>query len=208
MEMRRRGFLLGAVAGACAAMGGDAAAKASTCAAIPPPGSDGGSRLRTRCTACNLCVAKCPTKVLTAATLEYGLGGTMMPVMDFARGYCEKGCTRCGEVCPTGAIRRLSAKEKAKTKIGRAVLVSGWEDKCLAHKENHACALCQKHCLYEAVKVVEEKAKDGTAVRRPAIAAAACVGCGACAYVCPARVLDVKPLVAPLPLQQAKVQKG
>ena len=201
MEMRRRGFLLGATAGVCAcgasvgrarSPSAPSGSKGRARVAIAPPGSGGGTRLRTRCTGCNLCVAKCPTRVLKAATLEYGLGGTMMPAMDFSRGYCEKGCTRCGEVCPTGAIRRLSAEEKAKTKIGLAALVPGWEDRCLAHKEGHACALCQKHCPYGAVKVVEEKAKDGTKVRRPAIDAAACVGCGACAHVCPARVLDIQ----------------
>ena len=192
MEMRRRGFLLGAAAGACVAGGGALEDRALPArAAVAPPGTD-AARLRARCTGCNLCVAKCPTRVLKAATFEYGLGGTMMPVMDFARGYCEKGCTRCGEVCPTGAICRLSAEEKAKTKIGRAALVSGWEDKCLACKEKHPCALCEKHCPYGAVKVVEEKAKDGTSVRRPTIDEIACVGCGACMHVCPAHVLDVR----------------
>ena len=192
MEMRRRGFLLGAMAGACAAAGGEDARAYVTSVAIAPPGSDGGARLRTRCTGCNLCVAKCPTKVLKAATLEYGLGGTMMPVMDFARGFCEKGCTVCGEVCPTGAIRRLAKEEKAKTKIGLAALVSGWEGKCLASTENHPCALCEKHCAYGAVKVVEEKDGDGKKVRRPVVDVAKCVGCGACAHVCPAAIFSIQ----------------
>ena len=136
-------------------------------------------------------MAKCPTKVLRAATLEYGLAGAMMPVMDFTRGSCEKACTLCGEVCPTGAIRKLSRDEKARTKIGRAVLVSGWESLCLARKDRHPCALCEKHCAYGAVKVVEEKAADGAAVRRPAVDAAACTGCGACAHCCPTHALQV-----------------
>ena len=191
--MRRRGFLIGAAAGAYVAVGGEAedARKRVPPAAIAPPGSDGGARLCTRCTGCNLCVAKCPTKVLKAATLEYGLAGTMMPVMDFARGFCEKDCTLCGEVCPTGAIRRLTKEGKAKERIGRAELVTGWQTQCLAFRDGHHCALCEKHCAYAAVKVVEEKSKDGKDVRRPIVDASKCVGCGACAHVCPAHVLAV-----------------
>jgi len=191
MEMRRRGFLLGAMAGTCAAAGGDAPKTTRT--AIAPPGSDGGARLRTRCTGCNLCVAKCPTKVLKAATLEYGISGTMMPVMDFTRGFCEKDCTVCGEVCPTGAIRRLTKEAKAQTKIGSALLVEGWETQCLAFKDGHPCALCEKHCSYQAVKVDEKQTKDGKTVRRPVIETSKCVGCGACAHCCPADVIAIHP---------------
>ena len=171
-------------------------------AVIAPPGSDGMKRLRTRCTACNLCVAKCPTKVLKAATLEYGLAGTMAPVMDFSRGYCEKECTLCGEVCPTGAIRRLTKDEKAKTKIGRAELVEGWKGRCLAFKDGFRCSLCATHCRYEAVKVVEEEVEEKMSegksskrkVRLPKVDPAKCVGCGACAHVCPAHALAIRGL--------------
>lgn len=193
MEMRRRGFLLGAVAGVCAAKGaGEHVAPAGT-AAVPPPGSGGFERLRARCVGCGLCVAKCPTKVLKAATMEYGLTGVMMPVMDFRRGYCEKDCVRCGEVCPAGAIVRLAKEEKPKTKIGLARLTADWEDKCLARKEGHPCALCEKHCPYDAVKVAEENdAKSGKQVRRPVVDPEKCVGCGACAHVCPVSTLEVR----------------
>ncbi len=200
MEMRRRGFLLGAMAGACAiGARADGARGAGTDGArgpralpVAPPGSEGGVRLRMRCTGCNLCVAKCPTKVLKAATLEYGFSGTMMPVMDFSRGFCEKDCTVCGEVCPTGAIRRLTKEEKAQTKIGCAELVDGWQARCLAFKDGHPCALCEKHCAYGAVKVVTENSKDGKEIRRPVVDASKCVGCGACAHCCPAEAIAVR----------------
>ena len=195
MEMRRRGFLIGAAAGACGMIPSDQSpARRPGGTAIAPPGSDGGTRLRSRCTACNLCVAKCPSKVLRPATLEYGLAGVMMPVMDFSRGCCEKECTLCGEVCPTGAIRRLTKEEKSKTKIGCAELVPDWQTQCLAIKEGWRCALCARHCRYKAVKVVEEKSAEGKKVRRPVIDASKCVGCGACVHVCPARALDIRPL--------------
>ena len=194
MEVRRRGFLLGALAGTCA-RAGDKDAATTMRMAISPPGSNGGKSLRTRCIGCGLCVAKCPTKVLKAATLEYGIAGVMMPVMDFSRGYCDKDCTLCGEVCPTGAIRCLTKNEKAKAKIGQAVLASGWETACLAYKEGHACALCEKHCPYGAVKVIEEM-QGKKKVRRPVVDVAKCVGCGACVHVCPVRTLFVCPGIA------------
>lgn len=194
MEMRRRGFLLGAAAGACVAGGcaggGGARARADR-TVIAPPGSDGGKRLRARCTGCNLCVAKCPTKVLKAAKLEYGLAGTMMPVMDFSRGACEKDCTRCGEVCPTGAIRRLSKEDKAKTKIGQATLAADWESRCLAYKEKFRCGLCARHCPYGAIKMDKVGEENKKPIRRPVVNADMCVGCGACLHVCPAHVLEI-----------------
>ena len=167
MEMRRRGFLIGAAAGAYVAVGGEAedARQRVPPVVIAPPGADGGERLRRRCTACNLCVAL------------------------------------CGEVCPTGAIRRLTKEEKSKTKIGRAELVEGWKDRCLAFKDGFRCSLCATHCRYEAVKVVEEEVEEKTdqvrpikrKVRLPKVDPAKCVGCGACAHVCPAHVLGIQP---------------
>ena len=185
MEVRRRGFLLGLAVAPVAAP----AAPAPALRPAAPPGTD-LARLRRRCTGCNLCVAKCPTRVLRAATLEYGLAGTMMPVMDFSRGFCEKDCTLCGEVCPTGAIRRLTKGEKAKAKIGRATLAEGWEKRCLAAKDGHPCALCETHCAYGAVKLTEDE-RLGKKSRRPVIDASACVGCGACAHCCPVHVIAV-----------------
>ena len=54
---------------------------------VSPPGSGGQSRLLAQCTSCNLCVAKCKGNVISPSLLEYGLGGIMVPKLDFSHGF-------------------------------------------------------------------------------------------------------------------------
>ena len=75
-----------------------------------PPGAVSPEHLLKHCTACHLCIAKCPSHVLKPAVTEYGLGGVMQPVMYFDRGFCNFDCTVCSDVCPNGAIHRLTSK--------------------------------------------------------------------------------------------------
>ena len=150
----------------------------------PPPGSGSAEALLRKCTACNLCVSRCPSHVLKAAGLEYGLAGVMMPRMDFARGYCRPDCNECGKACPSGAIRPFDLSEKKRMRQAAAIYV---KDDCLVLKEKFACGNCATHCPYKAIAM--EKAADGRAY--PKLDPAKCVGCGACEYHCPSKAIRV-----------------
>ncbi|MGN0852254.1 MAG: 4Fe-4S dicluster domain-containing protein [Kiritimatiellia bacterium] len=157
--------------------------------ALPPPGATVDS-LRMKCTACGLCVARCPRQVLVpAGASDYGLLGALMPKLSFARGFCDPSCTTCGEVCPSGAILPV-----AKKTIGRAVFDRA---ACLACTEKIPCGLCARRCPQQAIALGEEDAKDGdktVKIKVPAVDASKCTGCGACENYCPAQAFRVRPL--------------
>ncbi|MGA4579286.1 4Fe-4S dicluster domain-containing protein [Limisphaera sp. VF-2] len=145
-----------------------------------PPGSRSVSRFLRQCTACGLCVAACPTRVLQPAVLEYGPAGLLRPRMDYHKAYCNYECHRCGEVCPTGAIVPLPLEEKKLTKIGEVELTL---DLCVVVTKGTDCVACSEHCPTQAV--FPKPYKDH--LRVPAINPALCIGCGACEFACPVR---------------------
>jgi polyferredoxin len=153
-------------------------ARATRRAPITPPGSLSRTHLSEYCTACHLCVSACPTGVLQPSLLEYGWFGLMQPVMDPITGYCNYDCVRCIEVCPTGAITRLSVEEKKKVQIGRARFI---EELCVVTKDNTACGACSEHCPTKAVNMIPWKGR----LTIPNVDNTICVGCGACEYACP-----------------------
>ncbi|HNX34826.1 MAG TPA: 4Fe-4S dicluster domain-containing protein [Kiritimatiellia bacterium] len=186
----RRGFVTGAAVSAAAAAAAAASKDGRPLQApespVSPPGSGGGGRLLTRCTACNLCVAACEGGVLKPALLEYGLGGMMMPRLDFSRGFCGWDCNACGTVCPNGAILPLALEEKRKTKIGRAVYVRAH---CVLVTDGvQTCGNCAEHCPTKALTLVEEKDKK----KYPRVDENLCIGCGACEYHCPSKPFAIR----------------
>ena len=146
---------------------------------ISPPGSLGHEHLGQHCTACHLCISKCPSRVLKPALLEYGLSGMMQPMMYFDKGFCNYDCTVCSDVCPNGAILPLSVEEKHRTQVGRVVFV---EDFCIVHTDGTSCGACSEHCPTQAVSMIPYR--DGLTI--PHTNPQICVGCGGCEYVCPA----------------------
>ena len=157
--------------------------------ALVPPGAQSLRHFARHCTGCQLCVAVCPNHVLRAAT---GLVTLMQPEMGYERGYCRPECTRCGEVCPAGAILPVTRAEKAGLQIGRAVWT---KELCIAISKGHSCDNCAQHCPTQAITMVPLAAADPAstrtpAIRIPAINDARCTGCGACEYLCPARPLS------------------
>ena len=147
---------------------------------VTPPGSKSVKDFYRRCTACQLCVAECPNNVLRPST---DLQHLMQPEMSYERGYCRPECTRCSELCPAGAIKKITKEEKTQYHIGTARVN---RDLCVAEK-GVDCGNCAAHCPAGAIKMVK---KDDSEVRIPTVDEARCIGCGACENLCPARPIS------------------
>jgi len=146
--------------------------------AVSPPGSFSLSHFTGACTACNMCVNACPKGVLKFSLFEHGISGVMQPFMDYYASFCDHECTKCGEVCPSGAILPLSVKEKQITQIG----VSRFEKQnCVIYINERTCGNCAVHCPTQAIRMVPYK--DGLTL--PEITPDVCIGCGACEWACP-----------------------
>lgn len=148
---------------------------------ITPPGSLSAANMAKRCTGCQLCVSDCPNGVLRPST---DLMTIMQPVMSYERGYCRPECTRCSEVCPTGAIKPITREEKAETRIGIAVVI---QKNCLTVTEGLDCGNCARHCPAGAIDLVQLDESNEDSPFVPSVDADRCIGCGACENLCPVR---------------------
>ena len=190
----RRAFLVGAaivgadialaqaakkVDGGLAVIEDKVPAKRST--PLTPPGSVSAKHFAQHCTACQLCVAKCPNGVLRPSSDPMHL---MQPEMSFERGACRPECVVCSTVCPTGAIKPITVEQKSSTVVGHAVWV---KDNCLILKDGVNCGNCARHCPVGAIMMVASDPNDDTSPMIPAVNTAMCIGCGTCEYVCPSR---------------------
>ncbi|HQT98060.1 MAG TPA: 4Fe-4S binding protein, partial [Thermodesulfobacteriota bacterium] len=103
-------------------------------------------------------------------------------------GYCEYNCTLCGQVCPTGAIRRLPLPEKRKVKLGLAYVD---RSRCLPWAGQSDCIVCEEHCptWSKAIVLKEERTitprGEWKMFKKPYIEEDLCVGCGICETKCP-----------------------
>lgn len=144
---------------------------------ITPPGSASVKDFYRRCTACQLCVQVCPNGVLRPST---GLDHLMQPEMGYENGYCRPECTACSDVCPSGAIIKITPEEKTTYHIGTATV-----NRSLCVAENGTkCGNCARHCPVGAISMVE---RSETGISIPVVSEEVCIGCGACENLCPAR---------------------
>ena len=123
----------------------------------------------------------CPNEVLRPST---DLMKLMQPEMSYGRGYCRPECTKCGDVCPAGAIRPITAAEKSATQIGHVVWV---KQNCVPLTDGVECGNCARHCPTGAIQMVPSDPADAASPKIPVVNAERCIGCGACENLCPAR---------------------
>lgn len=169
---------------------------------IRPPGSVDEREFLERCIRCAECMKVCPNNALHPALFEAGVEGLWTPILIPRIGYCEFSCVLCGQVCPTGAIQKISEPEKMGVgqppiRIGTAMYDRG---RCLPWAMATPCIVCEEFCptspkaiWTEDVYVPSRPAAASAAqaegetvfVKRPHVDPQLCVGCGACEKVCP-----------------------
>ena len=149
--------------------------------ALTPPGSLSFQHFAQHCTGCQLCVSECPNHVLRPSV---NLMHLMLPEMSYEHGYCRPECNRCSEVCPAGAIRLIGHDEKSSIQLGHAVWI---KKNCVPITDGVECGNCARHCPSGAIDMVPLDENDEESPMIPVVNEAACIGCGACEYVCPSR---------------------
>lgn len=148
---------------------------------IVPPGAVSQKHLSAHCTACQLCISQCPEHVLRPSGR---LESLMQPEMGFEKGYCRPGCTRCSQLCPSGAILPVTTEEKTAIHVGHAVLDF---DSCIAYTKGVDCLHCKDACPAHAIGKVRKVKGDNSSPWIPVLIEKHCIGCGACEHLCPVR---------------------
>lgn len=171
---------------------------------IRPPGAVEEREFLERCIRCAECMKVCPNNALHPAFFEAGIEGMWTPILIPRIGYCEPSCVLCGEVCPTGAIQKITEEQKLgigqkPISIGTAAFDQG---RCLPWAMATPCVVCEEFCptspkaiWVEEVTVEKRESApepDGKPpkrvhlnVQRPHVDPSLCIGCGACEKVCP-----------------------
>ena len=172
--------------------------KNSNARLIRPPGAQGEADFLSRCIRCGECMRVCPNHALQPTFDEAGLEGLWSPVVTPKIGYCEPECVLCTEVCPTGAIQKLTQRQKGwvaensdpstRLRVGTAVYD---QSLCLPWAKATDCVVCMEWCpvtpkaiCVEDAKVVDAQGNSRT-LKQPHVDTSRCVGCGACEYACP-----------------------
>ena len=156
---------------------------------IRPPGAARQAEIGTLCVRCGNCMKVCPTNVIQPRMA--GLGDLWTPVMEYSVGSCSYNCTRCGDACPTGALRKMALPEKRKYVLGLAIVE---KKKCYPWNTGEECLVCEEHCPIpdKAIKLVRRELGGGRTVKCPEIDRDLCNGCGICQNKCPVRPVAIR----------------
>ncbi|MGE4545535.1 MAG: 4Fe-4S binding protein [Pedobacter sp.] len=155
---------------------------------IRPPGALPEEEFLGRCVRCGECMQVCIGNALHPTIMEAGSEGIFTPRLIPRIGYCEYQCTLCGQVCPTGALKRLSQSKKQATVIG---LASIDRNRCLPYAKGVPCMVCEEHCptpekaiRFREITVLNEMGQE-VRVKQPYVVDRLCIGCGICENKCP-----------------------
>lgn len=149
-----------------------------------PPGSLKKELFSLKCSRCGNCVRKCPTGILLFPNIDTKSSSLSLvpqtPIVDFTKGkgYCASECVQCGQVCPTGAIRKINAHEKFKYPIARLQIDI---QHCMLYYDQE-CSICRRECPYDAIDIVWSEEEY---LSLPVVDSVRCVGCGRCVLSCP-----------------------
>ena len=128
---------------------------------ILPAGAVNKDRFANKCFNCNLCVQNCPNKILVKANENF-------PAVhiDYSKGkkFCKFDCHKCGEVCPTGAIKRLTLEEKchncnacASVCPKGAIIKQDGKAPILNAQKCIGCGACKETCWHDAIQIFSVK---------------------------------------------------
>lgn len=146
---------------------------------LRPPGVISEKDLKARCIACGQCAAVCNYACIVMSPDL--LFGPDTPKVFHRKSPCFL-CMKCGEICPTGALRNVPMQGAG---MGLAFLD---EAKCVDYQEQNAimCWTCYERCPLKGEAITLQHGYI------PAITDE-CVGCGVCEYVCPTKAISITP---------------
>ncbi|MCX6639354.1 MAG: 4Fe-4S binding protein [bacterium] len=157
---------------------------------IRPPGALREDEFLDTCLRCQECVKACSSTggCLQPSALELGWGAIWTPRAHMREGYCEYSCTLCGQVCPSGALQKLTVADKKQKVIGLAYFD---HSRCIPWATGDDCIVCEEHCPTSPKAIqfrkgtVDLAQEIRTGVKLPYVDTAKCIGCGICEYKCP-----------------------
>ncbi len=150
-----------------------------------PPSSVSDPLFSTLCVRCGSCIKSCPTNIIQQNYSSGSVLTWMTPEITFKNGgYCLDDCNLCGTVCPSGSIFPFSIQSKKN--LFMASIHIGL-DKCLLTQQTE-CDRCKAVCTYKAIEIVPTQ---NSLIMKPIVDFDLCVGCGACAAICPADTIKM-----------------
>lgn len=158
-------------------------------AVLRPPGATPEERFTAQCVACGTCLSVCPTGILHPMLRADRPDGLFTPQLFTEVGACLPECTACGDVCPTGAIPRITQDRKRFYRIGLADIDPSI---CLYWAEGRRCQICRSVCQ-NAYQAIEHRPSPQGELR-PYVIADRCTGCGLCQQSCPVDAIQVMAL--------------